>query len=1584
MTDLNLGDPPGTGGASQKEIRGPLKYIVRSAHKWGGNGRIPKFHKIKRVLETRHPEVIARGFGGDPDRAAGWLKDAWYKYWGISVKGKHGAGPTYWRGKGKTTRVAAATREKMKGELMKASVEAPEGFFDGIDAELWLESSVATKKDGLVWLEATRTGTWERNPVAGARGPLKIDFDLLAEIKRNFDEGAWEHVTVPLEHPRTEVDELLRNTGHVRAVKVVADPQRPGHHILLTGVEFTEPDAEGRVLRGTIPGRSVGVSLSGVTRHKDGKRFKNVLKHLALTAKPVIDGLKVGAADPGQYEELMASISYELSDEPEELDIETALEADSDDELLEEALVKMLEEEEIDVEDADEVPTAEIDGEDLPEDEEPLELSWYDPTPRDTLEDSDFAAVWTEDGKQYRKLPYKQHGKLNKRGVRAALLLFSKTRMPASVKAKAAAALAKAAAELELKSTLTASVDEFLAELETSYNDSPMLDRPRISGFGGGSSDLEFPSSVNHREAESLARSCANCEYYYEGDVCGRFGLDTQADDVCDDLQQVGVTVNFSQQPLIRVKKEVVLRLAVPGVWEPSKHPRWPKDAPLGKGGEFMETIDILDTLRKQISGLLNVTHLAKGSKVIDRVVLDSHPQVDLNKGAIGSTGVPGRGSIVRVKIDGKGKSLSRTYPRKDFTVEKLLADLKAFDNSGGTSLDAPKPFKPQQNGQELLQRITAAARVGETFTDWPQDDPDGQPFIEIDDKTWWLEAWDGRTATLTDEGGEQKWLTKDQISAIVMPKSDASRDPMRNAIPVGKRVTMRFEKRRLDDPEMRRGTVVEVRPGDQRDPRVGTVVEWDHAPGQQREYRMGEVRELREGEDVPKFDSDKPIRAKSSGKTLADFKPGDIVMLGGRDHTTPREQKRMAEGWALLNGPHQILGTAPSGVRVKHLESGHEYTRLPINSATLMPPGQIDSLKLPGRRNRKGEVGTGLTEWDIFEKPKYEKRKAEAKKLRPKGATEVVMTTRGPQRVRPPFDSSREVAAVSAWKTPGGEQIKAKHVSRFKYEVSIGREGGFHITARNKTEARDLFKEGMARGDWGNTWKERYLGKSVLPFDDAKEPEHPEIAAVRKAIKKRERELLKQYEVVDEDDKELKRLRNKLRRMTAPEKAPFTVYTKARKERDLEKGNQIIRNKLGRAGNRPPRQVRMPWTPPTMEDKIGSVYLHEEIVGTRSRFFARISLKNGTTYDVDIPAEDLYRGGDYVRSRMDELNARRQRVGEAAVSNLNPRYADVDSKTLAKWLRYWTRQGNNQDEVASLNKELAARKATGAVEGDFGLRRQLGKINAGRLEAARAALNPEWKDVDDRTLTKWMRYWARKKDQNAVKKHELELESRRIIRNMEGDGALAEALSGLGVPVDSSKYPSWTAESKVVEHLKTSPGGTAYEVLKAVGLDPYDPNNKSMLKDLADRGVLKTGIAFVGERRFRETTYSHNPYYEDPNTPPAIPDEYALREPEYSNDGLRKAARFHGITPDNPQVGDGSAPDYSYETLQDKLMSDGFPVPLSKASEAQLRQWAAALMESLQDEYDRGDADWGRGEERRKLLAAVLTELNKRFVPKA
>lgn len=76
---------PGAGDAT-----GSIRNVVKNAHRWGGDGQKPIFRKIRAVLVAKHPEVIAKAFGGDPDRAAGWIKSRWYMLRGRPVPGHSG------------------------------------------------------------------------------------------------------------------------------------------------------------------------------------------------------------------------------------------------------------------------------------------------------------------------------------------------------------------------------------------------------------------------------------------------------------------------------------------------------------------------------------------------------------------------------------------------------------------------------------------------------------------------------------------------------------------------------------------------------------------------------------------------------------------------------------------------------------------------------------------------------------------------------------------------------------------------------------------------------------------------------------------------------------------------------------------------------------------------------------------------------------------------------------------------------------------------------------------------------------------------------------------------------------------------------------------------------------------------------------------------------------------------------------------------------------------------------------------------------------------------------------------------------
>lgn len=184
------------------------------------------------------------------------------------------------------------------------------------DVELFLSGETEVeRRDGLMFLPIARTGTWKRSPIPGGR-PLVIDEPLFNDVKQAFDAKAWEYVTVPLSH-KDRVDE---NTGFIKALEIRDDEKRPGAKKLWGGFKFTEPDVEGKVARRTIAGRSVGITLKGVHRTSDGKFFPRVLKHVALTNAPWLDGLDdeaIAAArdDIGTLDDHEYQMAYTLADD---------------------------------------------------------------------------------------------------------------------------------------------------------------------------------------------------------------------------------------------------------------------------------------------------------------------------------------------------------------------------------------------------------------------------------------------------------------------------------------------------------------------------------------------------------------------------------------------------------------------------------------------------------------------------------------------------------------------------------------------------------------------------------------------------------------------------------------------------------------------------------------------------------------------------------------------------------------------------------------------------------------------------------------------------------------------------------------------------------------------------------------------------------------------------------------------------------------------------------------------------------------------------------------------------------------------
>jgi len=166
-------------------------------------------------------------------------------------------------------------------------------------SELFFDDKVETEpieEDGLIWKSILREGEWRYSP--GPRGPVKKDLKIvkngpsdrvknvisLEEIKANFEQNIFDNVTVPLSHK----DLTEENTGHVRKMRFGKDEK--GRHILEAGLEITEPDIKGKIMRKTIPNVSAGV-LWDYIKKDTGKKYNTVMNHLALVSHPYISEL---------------------------------------------------------------------------------------------------------------------------------------------------------------------------------------------------------------------------------------------------------------------------------------------------------------------------------------------------------------------------------------------------------------------------------------------------------------------------------------------------------------------------------------------------------------------------------------------------------------------------------------------------------------------------------------------------------------------------------------------------------------------------------------------------------------------------------------------------------------------------------------------------------------------------------------------------------------------------------------------------------------------------------------------------------------------------------------------------------------------------------------------------------------------------------------------------------------------------------------------------------------------------------------------------------------------------------------------
>lgn len=181
--------------------------------------------------------------------------------------------------------------------------------------DLFFADGDIEEEDGLVWKDVLREGTWAYRPGNSGKPlpiPLKIvagragDGEIgMADLMDAFKEGAVDHVTVPTTHEDRPQD----NTGYVKDLRV---EERNGIHYLKAGIKFTEPEIEGKAIRGSIANTSSGIMFNYVKKDT-GKTYKNVLGHVALTNKPWINGMQpfgVGASE-GFSEDEHATLMFE-------------------------------------------------------------------------------------------------------------------------------------------------------------------------------------------------------------------------------------------------------------------------------------------------------------------------------------------------------------------------------------------------------------------------------------------------------------------------------------------------------------------------------------------------------------------------------------------------------------------------------------------------------------------------------------------------------------------------------------------------------------------------------------------------------------------------------------------------------------------------------------------------------------------------------------------------------------------------------------------------------------------------------------------------------------------------------------------------------------------------------------------------------------------------------------------------------------------------------------------------------------------------------------------------------------------------
>lgn len=193
---------------------------------------------------------------------------------------------------------------------------------------------------GVIWAPILRSGQHAMRPGPGGtklRIPLKIVAGKssdpskeigLMNLKESFDKGAVQHVTIPKGHPKDDEEMMLKNTGYIKALKIVESKKKPGEMVLMGAHEFRDTDVKDRIQKGLIANRSCGILYNHVNT-ETGETFEQALEHVALTQKPWIRGMASYGTDSAVDLSEVERYSFEMYDDEDGIDEPLSL-ADAD------------------------------------------------------------------------------------------------------------------------------------------------------------------------------------------------------------------------------------------------------------------------------------------------------------------------------------------------------------------------------------------------------------------------------------------------------------------------------------------------------------------------------------------------------------------------------------------------------------------------------------------------------------------------------------------------------------------------------------------------------------------------------------------------------------------------------------------------------------------------------------------------------------------------------------------------------------------------------------------------------------------------------------------------------------------------------------------------------------------------------------------------------------------------------------------------------------------------------------------------------------------------------------------------------